>query len=171
MIIEQKDRKNNYKRFRKYMNKDVFLECEPINKVEEAFIKAFNIKNLRKRYEFIYDYMCKYLDNNVCVLCDFKDNRCIANRLGKSVHNINGCCYFKGDEGCKFLKNKKCTCQNISCKLFMCEYVEKKIMHKKSLAKNYLLLNFFFNKRQKNVFHSNYRKTKDDTINKLLKLS
>ena len=99
MIIEQKDRKNNYKRFRKYMNKDVFLECEPINKVEEAFIKAFNIKDLRKRYEFIYDYMCKYLDNNVCVLCDFKDNRCIANRLGKSVHNINGCCYFKGDEG------------------------------------------------------------------------
>ena len=150
MIIEEKDRKNKYKKFKKYIdNKDAIIETDPINELEEVFIKAFNEKDIKKRYEFIYDYMCKYLDNNVCILCDFKNDKCIANRLGKSVHKENGCCYFRNEGFCILFKDKKCTNPNISCKLFMCEYVEKNIMKKKSLPKNYLLLDFFFNKKQK----------------------
>ena len=77
MIIEEKDRKNKYKKFKKYIdNKDAIIETDPINELEEAFIKAFNEKEVKKRYEFIYDYMCKYLDNNVCILCDFKNDKC-----------------------------------------------------------------------------------------------
>ena len=169
MVIEEKDRKNKYKKFKKYIdNKDAIIETDPINELEEAFIKAFNEKDIKKRYEFIYDYMCKYLDNNVCILCDFKNDKCIANRLGKSVHKENGCCYFRNEGFCKLFKDKKCTNPNISCKLFMCEYVEKNIMKKKSLPKNYLLLDFFFNKKQKEILQRSYRKKKEETISKLL---
>lgn len=169
MVIEEKDRKNKYKRFKKCMdNKDAIIETDPINKLEAAFIKAFNEKEIKKRYEFIYDYMCKYLDNNVCVLCDFKNDKCIANRLGKSVHKENGCCYFRNEGFCILFKDKRCTNPNISCKLFMCEYVEKNIMKKKSLPKNYLLLDFFFNKKQKEILQRSYRKKKEETISKLL---
>ena len=169
MVIEEKDRKNKYKKFKKYIdNKEAIIETNPINELEEAFIKAFNEKDIKKRYELIYDYMCKYLDNNVCVLCDFKNDKCIANRLGKSVHKENGCCYFRNEGFCQLFKDKRCTNPNISCKLFMCKYVEKNIMKKKSLPKNYLLLDFFFNKKQKEILQRSYRKKKEETISKLL---
>ena len=38
MIIEEKDRKNKYKKFKKYIdNKDAIIETDPINELEEAF--------------------------------------------------------------------------------------------------------------------------------------
>ena len=168
MVIEEKDRKNKYKKFKKYINnKDTIIETDPINGLEEALIKAFNEKDIKKRYEFIYDYMCKYLDNNVCILCDFKNDKCIANRLGKSVHKENGCCYFRNEGFCKLFKDKRCTNPNISCKLFMCPLIEKEMGHE-SLPKNYLLLNYFFNLRQKEVLRYSYRKKRKETIEKLL---
>ena len=88
--------------------------------------------------------MCNYLDKNVCISCDFKSNKCKANRLNVFVHNNNGCCYFRGEGLCKYLKNKKCTMLNISCKLFMYSLIEKEL-HFKSIPKNYLLLDYFFN--------------------------
>lgn len=49
MIIEEKDRKNKYKKFKKYIdNKDAIIETDPINELEEAFIKAFNEKEVKK---------------------------------------------------------------------------------------------------------------------------
>lgn len=160
MIIEEKDRKNKYKRFKKLKDKDLYLESNFQDDLEKAFIKAFNEKDIKKRYEFIYDYMCNYLDENICSLCDFKNNKCIANRLKKSAHEENGCCYFRNEGFCKLLKNKRCTNPNISCKLFMCEYMEKKIMKQKSIPKNYLLLDFFFNDKQKAILSRNYKKRK-----------
>lgn len=50
MIIEEKDRKNKYKKFKKYIdNKDAIIETDPINELEEAFIKAFNEKEVKKK--------------------------------------------------------------------------------------------------------------------------
>ena len=167
ITIEEKDRKNKYRRLKKYRNKEYKIVSKAINDEEKAFIKAFNEKDLRKRYEFIYDYMCKYLDENVCVLCDFKDNKCKANRKGVSVHDINGCCYFRNEGFCKLFKDKRCTNPNISCKLFMCPLIEKEMGHE-SLPKNYLLLNYFFNLRQKEVLRYSYRKKRTETIEKLL---
>ena len=169
MIIEvtTKDKKNNYKRLKKYRDANVKLTNNSKDELELAFIKAFNQKDLKKRYNYIYDYMCKYLDENVNVLCDFKDNKCIANRLNKSVNEINGCCYFKRVL-CKSQYSKRCNNPNISCKLFICEYVEKKIMKFKSLPKNYLLLDYFFNRKQKELLQRNYKKPKKDLINELL---
>ena len=169
--ITEKDRKNQYKKLKKYRdNNEIILVTNSTDELEQAFVKAFNEKNLEKRYSYIYDYMCNYLDKNVCVLCDFKNDRCIANRLGLSAHPKDGCCYFRNQGFCKLFKDKKCTNPNISCKLFMCEYVEKNIMKFKSLTKNYLLLNYFFNKKQQAILQRNYRKPKSDTMNKILEL-
>ena len=41
-------------------------------------------------------------------------------------------------------------------------------MKKKSLPKNYLLLDFFFNKKQKEILQRSYRKKKEETKSKLL---
>ena len=168
MTIEEKDRKNNYRRLKKYKDKQVFITSTGINEEEKAFIKAFNEKDIRKRYVFIYDYMCKYLDDNVCKLCDFKNDKCIANRLNKSVQEKNGCCYFRKEGLCKLLKNKRCINPNISCKLFMCSYIEKNKLGFTSIPKNYLLLNYFFNRRQKNILQRSFKVEKDFTIEKLI---
>lgn len=168
MQITNKDRKNNYKRLKKYKDKNIFIDTDGITEEEKVFIKSFNEKNLKIRYEYIYDYMCKYLDKNVCKLCDFKNNKCIANRLNKSVQEKNGCCYFRKEGLCKYLKNKKCENPNISCKLFMCSYIEKNKLGFSSIPKNYLLLNFFFNKKQKDILQRSFKVDKDLTIKKLL---
>lgn len=175
IYVNNNDYKKKFKNLkRKKYNKFIIKleEKEKINDEIDAFIKAFNIKDIKIRYSYIYDYMCSYLDKNICVKCDFKNNKCIANRLNKSVHEKDGCCYFKGEGFCKLFdyEKKVCTNPNISCKMFMCEVVEKEIGYK-SICKNYLLLDFFFNRKQKEIIQRNYRKKKEDTINLLLKYS
>ena len=49
----------------------------------------------------------------------------------------------------------------------MCSLVEKKIGFE-SLPKNYLLLDYFFNRKQKYILQRSYRKKKEDTIKLLL---
>ncbi len=170
MILEvtAKDKKNQYKRFKKYKDiNNIKLTSNTKNDLELAFIKSFNQKNIKKRYSYIYDYMCKYLEENINVLCDFKDNKCIANRLNKSANKTNGCCYFN-KLLCENLCSKKCNNPNISCKLFMCDYIENKIMKFKSIPKNYLLLDYFFNKKQKELIQKSYKMQKKDLIEELL---
>lgn len=167
ITLEEKDYNNKYKKLKKYKDKDFKIISKGTNDESKAFIKAFNQKDLKKRYEFIYDYMCDFLDKNVCVLCDFKDNMCKGNRKGTSVHSVNGCCYFRGEGFCKLFKDKKCTNPNISCKLFMCPLIEKDLGFS-SLPKNYLLLDYFFNHGQKEMLRYGYRKTKKEMIEKLL---
>lgn len=169
MVIKEKDRKNKYKRFKKYKDGINLIESSPSNDLEFIFIKAFNEKELEKRYVLIYDYMCDYLDKNVCCHCDFENNKCIANRLGKSVYKENGCCYFNKEGFCSFFKNKKCSRPNIACKLFMCNYMEEKVIKQRSIPKNYLLLDFFFNNKQKNILRRSYRRKKEEVIKDLLK--
>ena len=171
IIINDYYRKNYYKKLKKYKdNLDVFLKTNSKDFQEKAFIKAYNEKDHKKRYNYIYEYMCNYINKKICKLCDFKDNKCIANRMKLSVHSENGCCHFRKESPCKLLKDKKCTIKCISCKLFMCEYIEKRILKYKSLPKNYLLLNFFFNKKQQQILQHNYRKDKKEIIEKLLEL-
>ena len=169
MVITDKDRKDKYKRLKKYKDRKIYIETKPLNKEEEIFINAYNQKDLKKRYNLIYDYMCEYLDNNVCIYCDFKNNKCISNRLGKSKNKENGCCHFRKEGLCTLLKNKKCTNPNISCKLFICEYIEKEKLGFKSIPKNYLLLDYFFNKKQKEIIQRSFKIKKEETISKLLK--
>lgn len=82
----------------------------------EKYVYALNIKNRRKRYEYIYDEAIAeinsyYKDD----LCDFKNNMCIAQRK-KGGDKINGCCRM-----CRIVTEKGCPSSNISCKLIYCK--------------------------------------------------
>lgn len=68
-------------------------------------------------------YACDYLDkeNSINNMCDFKDNKCVKHRE-KNIDRSTGCC----PPFCKYTKCKTCTVKNLSCKLFMCDYLEEK---------------------------------------------
>ena len=50
----------------------------------------------------------------------------------------------------------------------MCDYLEKKVLKFKSIPKNYVLFNFFFNRRQKNIIQRSYGKSKNEILEDLI---
>ncbi len=129
------------------------------NKEQNDFILAINaiFYNTRlARYNYIYDTTCDYLDSYFYGknLCDFKDNKCGEKR---NTSSTTGCCHhFKikwlGPLSkmvvCKHLKEDyTCGAKCISCKLFTCDYLQKKGI--KFRIKDILLLDVFFNPIQK----------------------
>lgn len=108
------------------------------------------------RYNYIYDTACDYLDaffygKN---LCDFEDNKCgekrnTASRIGCCRHaKVKYLGPFSKLVPCEHLSaDYTCGAKCISCKLFTCDYLQKKGI--KFKVKNILLLNVFFNPIQK----------------------
>jgi len=135
---------------------------------KEKIIEITNTHDLKKRYELIYDYISDYLDQDRTHknYCDFKNDECIANRLGRSVHEKNGCCYIHRAGICSHLKHGECSIKNIPCKLFVCEYLESQGI-KYDLNK-ILPLKKFLNMKQRHILKRTYFKPKDEVINKLL---
>lgn len=129
-------------------------------------VKALNYKDLKKRYEYIYDEMCTILDTISHKVCDFKCDKCYGNRSGKCFATINGCCYFH-KKPCPFLVDGVCQHRSISCKIFLCSPIEKKYKFK-SKIETYPLLNYFLNRKQKDIIHYSYRQTIDMVIPNLL---
>lgn len=141
-----------------------------MNDKREIKVKEIiNEKDLEKQYSLIFDYICDFLDNDLenNNYCDFQNGRCVANRLGKSVHKDNGCCYYYKVGLCNHLKNGVCTSANIACKLFMCEYLETKRI--KYDLNSILDIKLFFNRKQIEIIKHNYFKSKDEVINMLMK--
>lgn len=138
------------------------------------------IKNKREQYEYIYDNVCSYLDNKFKEnnYCDFKNNQCIENRQSRSPHHSMGCCYSfdyaglfdpgftKNVQLCEHLNCKTCSTKCISCKIFTCKYLRDKGVH--FYTNELLLLDCFFNNKQKLILKYNFFKTRDQIINKLL---
>lgn len=133
------------------------------DKKQTDFILAINaiFYNTRyERYNYIYDTVCDYLDSFFYGknLCDFKKNRCGEKRNVKSDSNI-GCCHHYKNKllgpllpnnfvSCEHLKEDyTCGAKCIGCKLFTCDYLEKKGI--KFRIKQILLLDVFFNPIQK----------------------
>ncbi len=132
------------------------------NNIEQNnFILGINsifYDNRYQRYNNIYDTVCKYLDNHFYGknLCDFKDSKCGEKR---NTTSTIGCCHHYRNKllgplishnltPCKYLtENYTCGAQCISCKLFTCDYLEKKGI--KFKIKDILLLDTFFNPIQK----------------------
>jgi hypothetical protein len=130
------------------------------NKQQNDFISAINaiFYNTRyERYNYIYDTVCNYLDN--CFygknLCDFQNNKCGEKR---NTSSVTGCCHHFKPKWlgplspkmvlCEYLsENYTCNAKCISCKLFTCDYLNKKGV--KFRIKDILLLDVFFNNLQK----------------------
>ena len=170
-----KNDSNFYNNIKKYRNKDIivhlvykdtdiiddsFINKLPNIKDEIQMIHAVNIKDLEKRYSYIYDVVCNYLDNEFINknICDFKDNKCISVRNHSHCSNsCNGCCYGTNRGLCKNFKDGKCIIKSISCKLFTCRYLKKQGI--KFSINDINLLKYFFNIKQKYLLE--YKKDKD----------
>jgi len=137
-------------------------------------LKTLKYDELRQRYEFIYDVICNSLDkefenNNYC---DFQNDKCIANRLGRSRKKTMGCCYPYDDVNpkvCKYLENKKCTAQCISCKLSTCGYLKERNI--KFNINKFLLAKSLFSRKQLDVLRFNFFKPKELILDKLIKVN
>lgn len=129
------------------------------NNAHNDFILAINAIFYTTRYErynYIYDTVCDYLDNFFYGknLCDFKNNKCGEKR---NTSSTTGCCHhvkikLLGPLSkmvlCEHLKEDyTCGAKCISCKLFTCDYLEKRGI--KFRIKDILLLDVFFNPLQK----------------------
>jgi hypothetical protein len=182
VIFEEKDlkklkkfiKKNKYnndtKLLFKYNNK---LYDKPNSKLKEfneylEVIKVFNIKDRRARISYIYDYLCNYFDEDMKKnnYCEFKNDTCIANRLGYSVHKNNGCCYNRKIGLCPKLTDKGCSNPNPSCKIFMCEYLNKVKKIPNYDTKKIFLTNCFFSLKEHAFFRRHYFITKEEYLKK-----
>ena len=93
-----------------------FLKFETDDDNLITIVNALNIKNRKKRIEYIYDEAVKeiniyYKDD----LCQFKNNKCIVQRK-RNDDRVNGCCYT-----CPNLGKKGCSTINLPCKLVYCK--------------------------------------------------
>ena len=93
-------------------------------------IKVMLLPTILEKYEYIYDTVCDFLDNEfICKnICEFKNDKCIAKR------NFNitcGCCrHYKSLFSnqliqCEYLINKRCSTKCLTCKMFTCNYIVK----------------------------------------------
>ncbi|MBR4110532.1 MAG: hypothetical protein IKK43_02440 [Clostridia bacterium] len=151
-----------------------------IGDILNAF-KAIMIKDISKRNEFIYDTVCDYLDSKFkgCNVCDFKKDKCVANRAHAINNNIMGCChsfgyakfyeplFIKNIKVCQYMQNRTCATKNISCKLFTCRLVKKQHPEFNFKIKRILLLDCFFTQKQQDVLQYNYFRTKEQILEKL----
>ena len=85
-------------------------------------IEALNIKNRKKRINYIYTKSCKIIDDKFkdINICGFKNNKCYTQRKLKKK-SCNGCC-----RKCLYQTNKGCSTKNLACKLFNCSEVKKR---------------------------------------------
>ena len=131
--------------------------------------KVVNIKDIEKRYSFIYDVICDYIDKKYidCNYCDFKDDVCVYFRYHKDYNHKNGCCYSDKRGGlCKNLVNRTCKIKSISCKLYSCEYLREKGINFR--MKDFPLIKYFFNIKQKYYIKYSFFKPKTYVIYKLI---
>ena len=167
---------DHYNLFLELYYNNIKLNDSKVNKNIDNDIKdlitimnAINIKDKYKRYEYIYDTVCSYLDNIITKenYCEFINDQCIRDRLKGNNHK-NGCCECKGRGKCKYLIDSVCTEKScMACKLFTCKILkEKGIKHD---LNDFLLIKCFFSRRQKDILEFSYWTPKKVVIDRLIK--
>jgi len=173
MIIDVKNIKKEIKKTKKYLkycnknNMKIIFNTDDITL--KQIEKAINTKNIKKRYNYIYDAVCDYIDDKYskCNYCEFKNDVCKYFRERNDLNHKNGCCFSESRGGlCNHLENGKCNIKSISCKLYSCPILrDNKINFK---MKDIPLIKYFFNIRQKYILKYSFFKDKKYVINKLL---
>lgn len=163
VIKTKKDLEKFYKRiwlYRSFLYRNVTFILKEDKYNISNFIMALNIKNRRKRIEYIYDNACLEIDNfyegkNVC---GFKDNQCYVQRKLNN-NKFNGCCRM-----CIHQSKTGCKTKNLTCKLFFCEEAKKR--HKTLTIKD---INIFkmFTPSQRYIINTDYFNSRDEVINDL----
>lgn len=173
LIIEVKDINKeikNTKKYLKYCDKNnLKIKYITKDKTLKQIQKAINEKNIEKRYSYIYDTICNYIDKKYldCNYCDFKDDICKYFREKNLLLHKNGCCFSESRGGlCQYLDKDHCTIKSISCKLYSCPTLRENNIYFK--IKDMPLLKYFFNIKQKYYLKYSFFKDKDYVINKLI---
>ena len=117
-------------------------------------ISALNIKNRKKRINFIYDQSCTIIDEKVKGknICGFKNGKCYVQRKLKN-DKCNECC-----RKCIYQTNYGCPTSNLVCKLFNCSevtsryevitYKDLKLLKILSLKNQLIVKSGYFSKRE-----------------------
>lgn len=125
-----------------------------------------------EKYDYIYDSVCDYLDNEFTCknICEFKNNKCIAKR---DFNLTCGCCrHYKSLFSnqlvqCEYLINKRCSTKCLACKMFTCHYLVKNKGIKYNIQ-NIFLLRKFFNPIQKIIILIGFFTSKEKIMKRLL---
>ena len=161
--------KNNLKLELIYNNKK--LTKNDINNIKlrdiVTIMIAINIKDKYKRYEYIYDTVCSYLDERINTgYCQFKNDICIRDRLKNNNHK-NGCCECGSRGKCKYLIDSVCTLGNcMACKLFTCHTLKK--LNITQDINDYALTKYFFNNKQKRILQYSYWTPREIVLDRLM---
>lgn len=137
------------------------------NQIRKA-IEIIKIKDLAERNSKIYDEVYEYLDKDFISnkYCDFKNNKCIAQRKYQiyPINRKNGCCFMQ-IRGCPNLKEGNCTVQCLPCRLFACPYLTKRGIG--YWANEIVLLKSFFNKEQRKHLVFDFYEPKMEILKKI----
>lgn len=154
------------------------LNYDENDEQQKAFVLAINAvfyKTRLERYNYIYDTVCDYLNGFFYGknLCGFENNKCAEKR---NTSSTCGCCRHGKIRClgpltklvvCEYLKDDyTCGAQCIGCKLFTCDYLQKKGI--KFRIKDILLLDAFFNPIQKYFIKYMVFTPKEEIIKRLM---
>lgn len=130
---------------------------------------ALSYKTKEDRYNYIYDAICKKLDDRIINedYCEFENDVCIRFRSENPNHK-NGCCEWAGRGKCKYLIDSVCTMKTcMACKIFTCKFLEKEKGIKQSIN-DFLVAKVFFNKNQRYILECSFWTPKEIVMKRLL---
>ena len=142
-----------------YKRTKFILEDNVKNINYSSVIEALNIKNRIKRINYIYDKACSEIDeyNKIKHIdCEFKNGKCMNQHNTK---RINGYCRL-----CRLQSSHGCTSQNITCKLFFCDQLEKKY---KTIKFNDIKILKCLSLTNRIIVRDNYFETKENFLRTL----
>ena len=131
--------------------------------------EVLKYKSKEDRYNYIYDTICKILDDRIINenYCEFENDVCIRFRKENDKHK-NGCCEWSGRGKCKYLIDSVCTMKTcMACKLFTCKFLEKEKGIKQSIN-DFILAKVFFNKNQRYILECSFWTPKEIVMKRLL---
>ena len=159
-----KEVEDNYKFIAEKIDEETLFKEEQISKA----IEIIKIRDIAERNSKIYDEVYEYLDKDFISnqYCDFKNNKCIAQRKHQiyPINRKNGCCFMQ-IRGCPNLKEGNCTVKCLPCRLFACPYLTKRGIG--YWANDIILLKAFFSKEQRKHLVFDFYKPKMEILEKI----
>ena len=164
---------NDYNKFLKKINiyksilyyNTLFEVKNNINERNIDYItNALNMKNRKKRIEYVYDQSCKLIDwkNKGINICGFENGKCWVQRKIKNG-KCNGCC-----RKCIYQTSNGCSTKNLSCKLFNCTEVRSRY---NVIRYNDLKLLRLLSKKNQIIIKSDYFSKREDVLKDLYSYS
>lgn len=164
---------NDYNKFLKRINiyksilyyNTLFEVKNNINERNIDYItNALNMKNRKKRIEYVYDQSCKLIDwkNKGINICGFENGKCWVQRKIKNG-KCNGCC-----RKCIYQTSNGCSTKNLSCKLFNCTEVRSRY---NVIRYNDLKLLRLLSKKNQIIIKSDYFSKREDVLKDLYSYS